>query len=123
MGADLFSNAQIAKRNLLYGPGTWGVNLGIHKTFHFGERVAAMFGADINNLFNHPMFSPDSDYGGGGGPFAFLGDFDIGVDPATLKPVVADVTPNDDFGRLKQTFTQDGVDNRRTIRLLLRITF
>ena len=105
------------------GPGTWGVNLGIHKTFHFGERVAATFGADINNLFNHPLFSPDSDYGGGGGPFAFLGDFDIGVDPATLRPVVADVTPNVDFGRLEQTFTQDGVDSRRTIRLLLRITF
>jgi Carboxypeptidase regulatory-like domain len=123
MGADLFSNAQIAKRNLLQGPGTWGVNLGIHKTFHFGERVAATFGADIDNLFNHPLFSPDSDYGGGGGPFAFLGDFDIGVDPATLRPVVADVTPNVDFGRLEQTFTQDGVDSRRTIRLLLRITF
>jgi SAM-dependent MidA family methyltransferase len=40
-----------------------------------------------------------------------------------LRPVVADVTPNVDFGRLEQTFTQDGVDSRRTIRLLLRITF
>jgi hypothetical protein len=123
LGADLFNNPQIAKRNLLFGPGTWGVNLGVHKSFQFGERVTATFGADIDNVFNHPLFSPDSDYGGGGGPFAFLGDFDIQVDPATLKPVVADFTPNGDFGRLEQTFTQEGVDSRRTIRLLLRITF
>jgi hypothetical protein len=123
IGADVFDNAQVAKRNLLYGPGTWGVNLGVHKEFHLGERVTASLGADINNVFNHPLFSPDSDYGGGGGPFAFLGDFNLGVDPATLKPVVADVTPNTDFGRLINTFTQEGVDSRRTVRLRLRITF
>jgi hypothetical protein len=131
LGADVFDNPQIAKRNLLFGPGTWGVNLGVHKDFHFGERVTAAFGVDIDNLFNHPLFSPDSDYGGGGGTFAFLGDFNIAVDPATLKPVIAtnpdtglpDVTPNDDFGRLKQAFTQEGVENRRTIRIRLRITF
>jgi len=123
LGADIFDNPQIAKRNLLIGPGTWGVNFGVHKDFHLGERVIATFGADIDNVFNHPLFSPDSDYGGGGGPFALLGDFDIGVDPGTLKPVIADVTPNDDFGRLKNTFSQEGVDSRRTVRLRLRITF
>jgi hypothetical protein len=133
-GADAFDNPQIAKRNLLFGPGTWGVNLGVHKNFHFGERVTATLGADIDNLFNHPLSSPDSDYGGGGGPFAFLGDFNMAVDPVTLKPVinmvdngsgtlVPDITPNPDFGRLEQTFTQEGVANRRTIRLRLRITF
>jgi len=60
-----------------------------------------------------------------------LGDFNIAVDPATLKPIIAtnpdtglpDVNRNDDFGRLKQTFTQEGVADRRTIRLRLRITF
>lgn len=123
IGADVFDNAQIAKRNLLFGPGTWGVNLGVHKEFRFGERVIASLGADIDNVFNHPLFSPDSDYGGGGGPFAFLGDFNLGVDPATLKPVIADVTPNPDFGRLENTFSQEGVDSRRTVRLRLRITF
>jgi len=126
-GADVFDNPKIAKRNLLIGPGTWGVNLGVHKDFRFGERVTASLGADIDNLFNHPLFSPDSDYGGGGGPFAFLGDFFISVDPASLKPIIADpaidIIRNDDFGRLKQTFTQEGVDSRRTIRLRLRITF
>jgi hypothetical protein len=122
-GADVFDNPEIAKRNLLIGPGTWGVNLGVHKDFHFGDRVVATFGADIDNLFNHPLFSPDNDYGGGGGPFAFLGDFNIAVDPATLEPIISDITPNDDFGRKLQTFSQEGVDGRRTIRFRLRITF
>ena len=133
-GADIFNNAQIAKRGMLRGPGTWGVNLGIHKDFHLGERVIATFGADVDNIFNHPLFSPDNDYGGGGGPFAFLGDFNIAVDPNTLRPVinmiddgsgtlVPDVTPNEDFGKKLQTFTQEGVDSRRTIRLRLRVTF
>jgi hypothetical protein len=133
-GADIFDNPKIAKRGLLRGPGTWGVNLGIHKDFHFGERVVATFGADVDNVFNHPLFSPDNDYGGGGGPFAFLGDFNVAVDPATLRPVinmvddgtgtlVPDITPNPDFGKKLQTFTQEGVDSRRTIRLRLRITF
>jgi hypothetical protein len=123
LGADVFDNKQLAKRNMLTGPGTWGVNLGVHKDFHFGERVIATLGADIDNVFNHPLFSPDSDYGGGGGPFANLGDFTLGVDPATLKPTIADFSTNGDFGRLINTFTQEGVDSRRTIRLRLRVTF
>ena len=84
LGADIFDNPQVAKRNLLTGPGTWGVNLGVHKNFQIGERVMASLGADINNVFNHPLFSPDSDYGGGGGPFSLLGDFNIRVDPNTF---------------------------------------
>jgi hypothetical protein len=75
----VFDNPQIAKRNLLYGPGTWGVNLGVHKNFHLGERFIASFRADVDNIFNHPLLSPDGDYGGGGGPFAFLGEFNVVV--------------------------------------------
>jgi hypothetical protein len=125
IGADVFSNPKLAKRNLLYGPGTWGVNLGLHKDFHFGERVTATLGADVQNLFNHRLFSPNADDGGGGGSFANLGDFSVGVDPVTFKPFIpADqVNLNDDFGRLLNTYTQEGVDSRRTIRLRLRITF
>jgi hypothetical protein len=122
-GPDVLNNPNIARRNLLTGPGTWGVNLGVHKSFQIGERVSASLGADVNNVFNHPLFSPDSDYGGGGGPFALLGDFNMGVDPNTGQTFVADVTPNPDFGRLINTFTQEGIDSRRTIRLRLRITF
>ena len=123
VGAGVFDSPNIAKRNLLWGPGTWGVNLGVHKDFHMGERWTLNFGADVDNLFNHPLWSPDSDYGGGGGPFAFLGDFNVGVNPANLQPFIHDFTPNTDFGRLLQTFTQEGVDSRRTIRLRLRLTF
>jgi hypothetical protein len=123
MGADLYDGPTVAKRNMLTGPGSWGLNLGVHKNFQLGERVTATLGADINNVLNHRLFSPNSDYGGGGGPFALLGDFNIAVDPATLKPYVNDFTPNEDFGRLKNTFTQEGVDSRRTVRLRLRITF
>lgn len=126
VGADVFSNPQVAKRNLLWGPGTWGVNLGLHKDFRLTERLNIQFGADVDNVFNHPLFSPDSDYGGGGGPFALLGDFNIRVDPNTLKilPISpSDVTPNPDFGRLVTSFTQEGVNNRRTVRLRVRITF
>ena len=125
LGADVFDNPQVAKRNLLQGPGSWGVNLGVHKDFRFGERITATLGADIDNLFNHPLFSPDSDYGGGGGPFALLGDFLVGVDPNTFKVVIDpnNVFPNPDFGKLINTFTQEGVDSRRTVRLRLRITF
>jgi hypothetical protein len=123
LGADVLSNPNLAKRNSLTGPGTWGLNLGVHKDFHLGDRVIATFGADVQNLFNHRLFSPNADDGGGGGSFAQVGDFDVGVDPATLKPTIADFETNPDFGRLINTYTQEGVDSRRTIRLRLRITF
>jgi len=87
--------------------------------------VTATLGADVQNIFNHRLFSPNADDGGGGGSFANLGDFSVGVDPATFKPYIpADqVNLNDQFGVLANTYTQEGVDSRRTIRLRLRITF
>ncbi|MGB4786409.1 MAG: hypothetical protein WAQ77_16975, partial [Candidatus Acidiferrum sp.] len=126
VGPDLFTQAGVAKRNMLWGPGTWGVNLGVHKDFHFGDRVNVQFGADFDNIFNHPLLSPNSDVGGGGGDFARLGSFNLRVDQTTGKLLPldpADVTPNNDFGRLISSFTQEGIDNRRTVRLRLRITF
>jgi len=132
VGADVFSNPANAKRNLLFGPGTWGVNLGVHKDFHFGERVTAQLGADIDNLFNHPLFSPNQDDGGGSGSFALLGNFAIRVNQTTgkLEPLEpGDITVDNsvahggNFGQLINSYTQEGVDSRRTIRLRLRITF
>jgi hypothetical protein len=112
---------------MLWGPGTWALNLGVHKDLHFGERVTAQLGADMDNVFNHPLLSPNADAGGGGGTFALLGDFLLRVDPntANLLPIdtVNDVFPNPDFGRLKSSFSQEGINNRRTVRLRLRITF
>ena len=127
MGDDVFTNPQVARRNILLGPGAWGVNLGLHKDFHLGERVVATLGADFNNLFNHPLRAPNADFAGGGGSFAYIGGFNIHVDPNTLQlvgPTIPDdITPNPDFGRAFSTFPQEGVDSRRTVRLRLRITF
>ena len=117
LGADLFSNSKVAVRNLLWGPGTYGVNMGFKKAFHFGERVRAEVGADIQNILNHPMKSPDNyDIG-------VLGDFGMQVNPTTLKPEIEYVTPNPDFGRLITSYPQDGVESHRMVRLRLRITF
>jgi hypothetical protein len=126
VGPDIFTQAGVAKRNMLWGPGTWGVNLGVHKDFRF-ERVNVQFGADVDNIFNHPLFSPNSDAGGGGGVFAWLGEFNVRVDQTTGKllpiDVANDVIPNPQFGQLISSFSQEGIDSRRTVRLRLRITF
>lgn len=136
VGADLFTAGNVAQRNILQGPGAWGVNLGVHKQFHAGERVTVLFGADIDNLFNHPLFMPNQSDGGGGGNFAKVGDFNVLVDQTTgkLSIPVTPFDPNDphagseavynpDFGKLVTTYSQESVASRRTIRLRLRITF
>lgn len=117
LGADLFDNPNVVKRNFLVGPRTYGLNAGIRKTYRFGERVRGELGADFNNVLNHPLKSPDNyDIG-------VLGNFTMKVNPTTLKPEYQEVIPNPDFGRLITSYTQEGVDSRRTIRLRLRITF
>jgi hypothetical protein len=117
LGADLFDNPNVARRNLLFGPGTFGLNMGARKIFRLSERARAELGADFNNILNHPLKSPDNyDIG-------VLGNFSMKVNPATLKPEYESVTLNPDFGRLLTSYTQEGVDSRRTIRLRLRITF
>ena len=125
MGADVFTNPGVARKNLLWGPGAWGVTFGLHKEFKFGDRVIATLGADANNLFNHPIRMPNLDFADSN--FAYLGGFDVQVDPNTLRPQLEDVSPNSDpltgFSRIHSTFSQEGVEGRRTIRLRLRITF
>ncbi|HVF27120.1 MAG TPA: hypothetical protein VM943_02695, partial [Pyrinomonadaceae bacterium] len=117
-GADLFSNPTVVKRNFLQGPGTLGVNLGVHKNFGLTETMRLQVGADFNNVFNHPLYSP-LDTG-----FARLGEFQIILD-ASGNPVIlpANVFPNTDFGRNNISYTQEGIDNRRSVRLRLRFTF
>jgi hypothetical protein len=122
IGADVFDNAAVAKRNLLRGPGGWGVNLGVHKDFRFGERVVASFGADFDNIFNHPIRMPDADFGGSFDVFALVGDLAVvPTSPTTLTYEYAD--KNSEFGKANRTFPQEGIDSRRTTRLRLRITF
>ena len=125
MGADVFNNPGVARKNLMWGPGAWGANFGLHKDFKIGERVTASLGADFDNIFNHPIRMPDLDYADSN--FAYLGGFNIAIDPNTQRPTLASVSRNDDpvtgFGRITSTFSQEGVDSRRTTRLRLRITF
>jgi hypothetical protein len=88
--------------------------------------VVATLGADFDNIFNHPLLAPDANFGGGGGTFAQLGDFNIRVDPNTgvvLPIATSDTNFNPLFGQLTNSFPQEGVLSQRTIRLRLRITF
>jgi Carboxypeptidase regulatory-like domain/TonB dependent receptor-like, beta-barrel len=118
IGADLFDNPNVAKRNLLKGPGAWGVNLGLDKSFRLGERFRLRFGAEFNNVFNHPLRPPSGDQTVGE-----LGHFDLAVNQTTRQIQIASLDPNPDFGRFFNSYNQEGIDNRRTIRLTLRLTF
>ncbi len=137
MGGDLYTQPGIAVRNAIYGPSMWGANLGVHKSFHINDRFAVQLGADVNNIFNHPMLSPDqSDGGGCEGCFANVGTFTLSVDQSTLgtpghQPKLLPVDPTDsdqysankDFGHLFRSYEQEGIDSNRSIRLRGRITF
>ena len=118
LGADVFENANVAKRNLLNGPGAWGVNLGLDKTFRIGERFNLRLGGQFNNVFNHPLRPPSDD-----NSVALLGTFNLAVDPTTRQIVLDSLDRNEFFGRFFDSFNQEGIDNRRTIRITLRLTF
>ena len=117
-GADVFDNPAVAKRNSLLAPGTWGVNMGFKKFFAFTEQTRLEVGVDFNNIFNHPLLTPQDI------EFANLGDFDVSLNAAG-QPVILpeNVNRNPDFGRNNLSFTQEGIDNRRSVRLKLRLTF
>jgi hypothetical protein len=115
---------------MLTGPALWGANLGVHKSFHMTERVVATLGADVDNIFNHPLLAPDLNDGGGGGSFANVGDFSVDVNPATppagQQPGLLPITRfnyNPSFGQLIRSYDQEGVTARREVRLRLRVTF
>ena len=122
VGADLLDNPNVVRRNSLTGPSTWGANLGVRKTFRFSESTRLEIGADFNNVFNHPLTSPtDPDAAFN---FTHLGTFFLDIDPATGKLLpITRVDPDPNFGKLIQSYTDEGIDNRRTIRLRLRFTF
>ncbi len=121
VGTDLFSNPKIAKRNFLTGPGTWAANFGLTKYFQIHEKMRLSFRAVFDNLFNHPLLSPVGD-----NSIANLGSFSIDIDQKTgkLLPIgSANITANPDFARLRSSYSQEGMDNRRSVRLSLRLTF
>jgi len=139
IGAGWFTQPQLSKRNSLWGPGSYGVNLGIHKNFNV-SRYTVEIGADIDNVFNHPMRSPDENYaysGSENGPsYAALGSFNQDVDQTppppgkqpALLPLNTDWTPNQgsrfgNFGQNYQTFEEEGISGNRVIRLKGQISF
>jgi hypothetical protein len=77
LGSTYWTDPAVAKRGALTGPSTWGVNLGIHKSFHVNERVSIKIGADADNVFNHAMPSPSS--GSIGGQTALEGFGTVGT--------------------------------------------
>ena len=118
VGADALDNPNLARRNILTGPGTWGVNLGLRKFFRLTETARLEIGVDLNNAFNHPLRSPNDLN------FAELGAFTLEVDQVTGKLLpITEFERNEDFGRIQTSFNQDGIDNRRTVRLRLRLSF
>ena len=121
-GADVLDNPNVAKRNLLKGPGAWGANLGVSKNLRFGEKFNLKLGAEINNVFNHPLLASDFD---SGIDISRLGSFGLRVNPTTMKVEIdpASVDHNDDFGRFVNSFSQENIENRRVIRITLRLTF
>ena len=90
------------------------------ENFKITEKVNLNFGAMFDNIFNHPLFAPidlEDD-------LARIGSFSVEVDQTTRKllPIkIVDLNPN--FGQLNRSFKQEGFDNRRSIRLTLRLTF
>ncbi len=52
-----------APRNLLRGPGTWQIDLGVAKTFAIAERMQLEFRSEFYNIFNHPQLGqPQSSF-------------------------------------------------------------
>ena len=83
-----------------------------------GEKIKLQFGAQFDNVFNHPLRAPTDD----NSP-ALLGTFNLAVNPTTRQIVLDSLDRNPDFGRFFDSFNQEGIDNRRTIRITLRLTF
>ncbi len=90
----------------------------LNKTFQPGERFRLKLGVQFDNAFNHPMRAPSDDQ-----YLAWLGTLNLAVNQATRKLQIASLDRNLDFGHFFESFNQEGVDSRRTIRLTLRFSF
>ena len=153
VGSTYWTNPTVARRNALTGPSTWGANLGVHKSFQVNHRIAVKIGADIDNVFNHPMHSPGApdsfanigtvqamnptSLGLAGAPAdganlpAGVGAVGGGAQPA-VQPFTATgngtgnlstITYNSAFGLKNFSTGQEGIGANRSIRLIGRITF
>ena len=55
---DVITRFGTAPRNLLRGPGTWQVDLGVAKHFLLTERASLEFRSEFFNIFNHAQLGP-----------------------------------------------------------------
>jgi len=55
MSGNTYYEFGTAPRNLLRGPGTWQIDLGLSKTFLLTERARLEFRSEFYNIFNHPQ--------------------------------------------------------------------
>jgi hypothetical protein len=123
VGADVFNSG--VRRQTLTGPSSWAVNLGIRKNFKLSERFTLNVGALFDNLFNHPLLSPIDVTD----DFARIGTINLFVNQTTGKLLPIDSSdpdqfdPNPNFARVNRSFSQEGFDSRRSVRLTLRLTF
>jgi hypothetical protein len=150
LGSTYWTDPTVARRGALTGPSTWGVNLGLHKSFHINDRIAVKIGADADNVFNHAMLSPTSlDTFGNIGtinnltPASLDGVSDgtplapgVGTPGGPAQPALQPFTSvgngtggvstfvyNPAFGLKNVSYSQEGIAGNRVIRLIGRITF
>jgi hypothetical protein len=117
---DSAGNASVfgtAPRDLLSGPGTWQVDMGVGKKFSLGERGLIEFRGEFYNVFNHPQLGqPGATCEGNGsasGPTPCESGTTFGQITNTINLNTAIVSP----------ITPVGSGTPREIQLALRFEF
>jgi hypothetical protein len=112
----VFQNAlpgQIGNRNgsnLIYGPGTWDLDMSMSKSVEFMEGKRLEFRMDAQNIFNHarPTFGPDEP--------VYYGARNTGVSPPY-------VLLNDGWNRAFRFGMVNGKTGHRTFQARIRLSF
>jgi hypothetical protein len=101
-------------RNTLPTDATNNIDLSVYKKVNFTERMAISFGAQFNNVLNHPQFIPGSNPGQG------LGVNDVNGFTTTAASYRNFLTPGNDAFNIKSLAFPS---NARTISLVAKFTF
>jgi len=96
-----------APRNLLSGPGTWQVDMGLGKEFSLGERGRVEFRSEFFNVFNHPQ----------------LGQPQATFNPANTNGFGSIINPINLNTAIVSPITPVGSGTPREIQLALRFDF
>ncbi len=96
-----------APRNLVRGPGTWQMDMGMAKRIPLTERVGMQFRAEFFNIFNHPQLGPPQST----------------FNPANTNGFGSIITPVNLNTAIVSPITPVGSGTPREIQLALRLTF